>query len=65
MHAAFTVDATWLVPIDAPGGLVLLDVDTTVPLTIERSVSARSEADVAGRTGRAVQLLGTGRPCDT
>jgi len=34
-HAAFTVDATWLVPIDQPGGLVLLDVDSTVPLTID------------------------------
>jgi hypothetical protein len=33
-HAAFTVDATWLVPIDAPGGLVLLDVHTSEPLTI-------------------------------
>jgi glycogen debranching enzyme len=34
VHGAFTVDATWLVGIDAPGGLVLLDVDTSVPLTI-------------------------------
>ena len=25
-HAAFTVDATWLVPLDEAGGLVLLDV---------------------------------------
>ena len=33
-HAAFTVDATWLVPLDQPGGLVLLDVTTTEPLTI-------------------------------
>ncbi len=33
-HAAFTVDATWLVPIDQPGGLVLLDVRTTEPLTV-------------------------------
>jgi hypothetical protein len=33
-HAAFTVDATWLVPIDMPGGLVLLDVNTSEPLTI-------------------------------
>jgi glycogen debranching enzyme len=33
-HASFTVDATWLVPIDAPGGLVLLDIDTSEPLTI-------------------------------
>jgi glycogen debranching enzyme len=33
-HAAFTVDATWLVPIDGQGGVVLLDVDTSVPLTI-------------------------------
>ena len=28
-HAAFTVDATWLVPLDQPGGLVLLDVTTS------------------------------------
>jgi glycogen debranching enzyme len=33
-HAAFTVDATWLVPLDQPGGLVLLDVRTTEPLTV-------------------------------
>ncbi|HUE87438.1 MAG TPA: hypothetical protein VMO26_15290 [Vicinamibacterales bacterium] len=33
-HAAFTADATWLVPIDGQGGVVLLDVDTSVPLTI-------------------------------
>ena len=33
-HAAFTVDATWLVPLDQPGGLVLLDVRTTETLTI-------------------------------
>ena len=33
-HAAFTVDATWLVPLDRPGGLVLLDVATTEPLTV-------------------------------
>ena len=33
-HASFTVDATWLVPIDMPGGLVLLDVNTSEPLTI-------------------------------
>jgi glycogen debranching enzyme len=33
-HAAFTVDATWLVPIEGQGGVVLLDVDTSVPLTV-------------------------------
>jgi glycogen debranching enzyme len=33
-HASFTVDATWLVPLDEPGGLVLLDVHTSEPLTI-------------------------------
>jgi hypothetical protein len=33
-HGAFTVDAIWLVGLEAPGGLVLLDVDTSVPLTI-------------------------------
>ena len=33
-HAAFTVDATWLVPRDEPGGLVLLDVRTSEPLTV-------------------------------
>jgi glycogen debranching enzyme len=33
-HAAFTVDATWLVPLDQAGGLVLLDVATTEPLTV-------------------------------
>jgi glycogen debranching enzyme len=33
-HASFTVDATWFVPIDQAGGMVLLDVDTSEPLTI-------------------------------
>ena len=33
-HAAFTVDATWLVPLDEPGGLVLLDVHASEPLTV-------------------------------
>ena len=33
-HGGFTVDALWLVPVDAPGGLVLLDIDTSVPLTV-------------------------------
>jgi hypothetical protein len=33
-HASFTVDATWLVPLDEPGGLVLLDIDTSEPVTI-------------------------------
>ena len=33
-HDSFTADAIWLVPQDEQGGLVLLDVDTSVPLTI-------------------------------
>jgi glycogen debranching enzyme len=33
-HDSFTADAIWLVPIDEPGGLVLLDVNTSVPLDI-------------------------------
>ncbi|MGE5359859.1 MAG: amylo-alpha-1,6-glucosidase, partial [Bacteroidales bacterium] len=33
-HASFTVDATWFVPVDQAGGLVLLDVHTSEPLTI-------------------------------
>ncbi|MBE3072890.1 MAG: hypothetical protein IMZ67_07935, partial [Acidobacteria bacterium] len=33
-HASFTADATWLVPIDEPGGLVLLDIDTSEPVTV-------------------------------
>jgi glycogen debranching enzyme len=33
-HDSFTVDATWLVPIDEAGGLVLLDVETSVPLQV-------------------------------
>ncbi len=33
-HAAFTVDATWLVPLNEPGALVLLDVRTSVPLNL-------------------------------
>jgi glycogen debranching enzyme len=33
-HAAFTVDATWLVPLEEPGGIVLLDVHASEPLTV-------------------------------
>jgi glycogen debranching enzyme len=33
-HAVFTVDATWLVPLDQAGGLVLLDVSTSEPITV-------------------------------
>ncbi len=33
-HAAFTVDATWLVPLDEAGGLVLLDVQASEPVTV-------------------------------
>ncbi|MFB3853522.1 MAG: glycosyl hydrolase family 65 protein [Vicinamibacterales bacterium] len=33
-HALFTVDATWFVPLDEMGGLVLLDISTSEPLTI-------------------------------
>lgn len=33
-HDSFTADAIWLVPIDEQGGLVLLDVSTSVPLEI-------------------------------
>ncbi|HEY3380535.1 MAG TPA: hypothetical protein VGK32_02145 [Vicinamibacterales bacterium] len=33
-HAVFTVDATWLVPVDQAGGLVLLDVSTSEPITV-------------------------------
>lgn len=33
-HESFTADATWLVPQNQPGGLVLLDIRTSVPLQI-------------------------------
>ena len=33
-HSSFTADATWLVPLHEPGGLVLLDVDASAPLTV-------------------------------
>jgi glycogen debranching enzyme len=33
-HSSFTADATWLVPLDEAGGVVLLDVDTSAPLTV-------------------------------
>jgi hypothetical protein len=33
-HAAFTVDATWLVPLNEQGALVLLDVRTSEPLNL-------------------------------
>jgi hypothetical protein len=34
-HSSFTVDATWLVPLEESGGLVLLDVDSSGSLTVE------------------------------
>ena len=33
-HPSFTVDATWFVPIDTGGGLVLLDVHTSETITV-------------------------------
>jgi len=33
-HAAFTVDAVWLVPLDDQGAIVLLDVTTSQPLQV-------------------------------
>jgi hypothetical protein len=33
-HDSFTAEATWFVPIDQPGGVVLLDIHTSVPLEI-------------------------------
>ncbi len=33
-HAAFTVDAMWLVPLDDQGAIVLLDVTTSQPLQV-------------------------------
>jgi len=33
-HASFTVDATWVVPIEDQGALILLDVKTSGPLTL-------------------------------
>jgi hypothetical protein len=33
-HSSFTADATWLVPLEESGGLVLLDVDASGPLTV-------------------------------
>ncbi len=33
-HAAFTVDATWFVPLEEAGGIVLLDVETSEPVTV-------------------------------
>jgi len=42
-HAAFTVDATWLVPFEQQGGLVLLDIDAseTVTVTVQFRVDLR------------------------
>jgi hypothetical protein len=41
-HSSFTADASWLVPIDEPGGVVLLDIDASTPL----AVHARFHADL-------------------
>jgi len=42
-HAAFTVDATWLVPFEGSSGVVLLDIDTseTVTVTVQFRVDLR------------------------
>ena len=42
-HAAFTVDATWLVPLEQQGGLVLLAIDAseTVTVTVQFRVDLR------------------------
>jgi hypothetical protein len=42
-HAAFTVDATWLVPFEEKGWLVLLDIDAseTVTVTVQFRVDLR------------------------
>jgi hypothetical protein len=34
-HSSFTADATWLVPLEESGGVVLLDVDASAPITVE------------------------------
>ncbi|MEW5981424.1 MAG: glycosyl hydrolase family 65 protein [Acidobacteriota bacterium] len=34
-HDSFTADAVWLVPLNEAGGLVLLDVSTSVPITVQ------------------------------
>ncbi len=34
-HSSFTADATWLVPLEEPGGIVLLDVEASTPLTVQ------------------------------
>lgn len=33
-HSSFTVDATWLVPLEEAGGIVLLDIRTSETLTV-------------------------------
>jgi glycogen debranching enzyme len=33
-QSSFTADATWLVPLEEPGGIVLLDIDASAPLTV-------------------------------
>lgn len=34
-HDSFTADAIWLVPLSEAGGLVLLDISTSVPITVQ------------------------------
>ena len=58
-HASFTVDATWLVPLNEPGRpRAARRRRRREPLHGGREVPARPEADVAGRARRPVQLLG-------
>lgn len=43
-HAAFTADVTWFVPLEEPGGLVLLDIDASEPVTVR--VRFRTDLDL-------------------
>ena len=61
-HATFTVRQHVLAPLDEPGLLVLLEVDTYRPLEIVVSFRTRAAVRLAGRARRAVRVLERGGP---
>ena len=46
-HAAFTVRQIIFAPLDEPGVVMLLDVDSALPVVVDGSLPPASETDVA------------------
>ena len=59
-HAAFTVDAIWLVPLHDQGAIILLDVTTSQPLQVVVKFRPDLKPMWPAAPRRPVQLLGRG-----